>query len=82
MTGTAGILKRSDIIGLSSYWKQKRFAYTGSDLTYFGFHYLADASTSDSDWSVWKLTYTGDDLTLIEGPLSGSWDDRTSLDWI
>lgn len=77
-----GILNRSALIGLNSYWKQKRFAYDGSgNIEYIGFHDKHSAETSDKRWVVWKLTYTGDDITLIEGPLTDIWDNHAALDW-
>jgi hypothetical protein len=78
-----GILQRDALIGLNSYWRQKRFAYDVSDnLEYLGFHWKENVETSEETWAVWKMTYTGDNITLIEGPLTGSWDNRATLDWI
>ena len=77
-----GILQRSDIIALCSYWKLKEFAYDGSgNLIYMGFHYNPKAPTSDDKWEVWKFTYTGTNITTIEGPITGIWDNRATLDW-
>lgn len=79
----SGILQRDALIGLSAYWRQKRFAYDASDnLIYMGFHSTKDGLTSNGNWSVWKFTYTGDNLTLIEGPITGIWDNRATLDWV
>lgn len=78
-----GILQRSDIIALCSYWKQKRFDYDGSgNVEYIGFHYVPQAPVTDDKWEIWKLTYTGSDITLIEGPKTGDWDSNDSLDWL
>jgi len=78
-----GILQRDALIGLNSYWRQKRFYYdTNDNLKYMGFHYKKGAPTSDSNWSVWKLTYTGSNMSLIEGPITGILDDRATLDWL
>jgi len=77
-----GILDRGALIGLHSYWRQKMFAYDVSDnLIYWGFHAQKDALTSDDNWVVWKATYTGSNLTSIEGPVTGIWDDRATLDY-
>lgn len=78
-----GILQRDALIGLNSYWRQKRFAYDVNDsLEYMGFHYIKGASVTDSNWAVWKLTYSGSNMALIEGPLTGIWDNRATLDWL
>ena len=78
-----GILQRSDIISLCSYWKQKRLAYDGSDnIEYIGFHYNPKAPVTDPKWEIWKHTYTGSNITLIEGPKTGDWDSNDSLDWL
>jgi hypothetical protein len=82
MRTAGGALQRSAIIGLNAYWRQKRFEYSSSILIYFGFHAESDVGTDDPNWSVWKLNYTGNDLTLIEGPLTGAWDNRASLAWL
>ena len=76
-----GILQRDSLIGLGAYWRQKKFDYTGSDLTYMGCHAKSDALTSDDNWTIWKFSYTGSDVTTIEGPLTGIYDDRAVLDW-
>ena len=83
MEDAAGILQRDALIGLKSYWRQKKFAYDVSDnLEYIGCHAVGDALTSDSNWAVWKFTYDGsDNLTDIEGPITGIYDDRATLDW-
>ena len=83
MEDAGGILQRDALIGLNSYWRQKQLAYDASDnLEYIGFHSQGDVLTSDGNWVVWKLVYTGDNLTSIEGPITGVWDDRATLDWL
>lgn len=78
-----GILDREAQIGLSAYWKQQRFAYDGSgNIEYKGCHAVTGVGTADAHWTVWKYTWTGSNLTLIEGPLKGSWDNRATLDWV
>lgn len=78
-----GILQRDALIGINAYWRQRRYAYDASDnIEYIGFHPKKDAPTSDSNWAVWKLTYTSDTLTLMEGPITGIWDNRATLDWL
>ena len=78
-----GILQRSDIIALCSYWKQYRFEYDGSDnIEYIGTHYNPKAPVTDPNWEIWKLTYTGSNITLREGPMTGDWDSNDSLDWL
>jgi hypothetical protein len=82
--GAGGILQRDALIGLKAYWRQKRFDWNAGtgNLDYIGFHAESDALTSGDNWTVWKLTYTGSDLTLIEGPITGIWDNRATLDWL
>jgi len=83
MTESAGgVLQRADLIGMNSYWRQKKFAYdTSSNLEYIGFHFDPAATTADTNWAVWKFSYTGSDLTSIEGPLTGDWDNRATHAW-
>ena len=78
----AGIRDRLTIAVLSGYWRDQRLEYTGSNLTYKGVNETHNIGTDDSSWQVWKFSYDGsDNLVRIEGPLSGSWDNRASLDW-
>ena len=77
----AGIRDRMTIAVLGGYWRDQRFEYSSSNIVYKGVHELHNAATTDTGWQVWKYTWTGDDLTRVEGPLSGAWDSRASLDW-
>jgi hypothetical protein len=76
-----GILQRDALIGVGAYWRQKKFDYTGSDLIYLGCNATSGEGTDVGTWVVWKFSYTGTDVTTIEGPLTGAWDDRATLDW-
>ena len=76
-----GILSRDAQIGLNTYWRDKRYDFTGDDLIYMGFHGVHNAGTDDSNWTIWKFTYSTGDIVRIEGPLTGVYDDRVSLDW-
>ena len=77
-----GVLQRDALIGLHSYWRQKKYAYdAGSNLEYWGFNSKKDALSSEGTWVIWKATYTGSDLTSIDGPITGIWDNRATLDW-
>lgn len=63
-----------------------RFENDGNkNMIYKGIHATHKAATSDSSWLIWKFTWTQIDtsycLTRIEGPLEGSWDNRTGLGW-
>lgn len=61
---------------------EKRFAYDANDdLIYFGGNQDIAAATTDETWFIWKFTYTDTLLTRKQGPLVGSWDNRTSLGW-
>ena len=83
MEDRAGILQRDALIGLNAYWRRKLFAYdASSNLEYIGCNAERDAATSDDTWAVWKFTYTGSDLTQIEGPITGIYDNRATLDWL
>lgn len=83
MEDAGGILQRNALIGLNSYWRQKKFAYDASDnLEYIGFNSSPDDPTSASTWVVWKFAYTGTTLTEIQGPITGIWDNRATLDWV
>lgn len=65
----------------NSYWKDKRFEWSGDDLIYMGTNRTSKASTSEKNWYIWKLTWSGADLIRLQGPLEGSWDDRATLGW-
>lgn len=83
MADAAGVLSRDALIGLYCYWRQKRFAYDVSgNIEYIGFHPDSDYTSAQGGWAIWKHTYTGSNLTLIEGPLTGAWDNRALLDWV
>jgi len=82
MEDAAGILQRDALIGLNSYWRVTKLAYdAGDNLEYIGRNAQMDAATSDATWAIWKLIYTGSALTDIEGPITGVYDDRATLDW-
>lgn len=67
----------------SIHWMDTKLDYTSGDLDYKGSSLSHKASTSASElWWIWKYTWDGTDLVRIEGPLTGNWDDRASLDWI
>jgi len=65
----------------NNYWKDARFDYTSGDLDYKGLNTTHKAATSATSWYVWKFTYSGGELVRMEGPLTGSWDNRASLAW-
>lgn len=64
-----------------SFWRDARYAYTGDNLIYIGLHYSHKIPTTNAYWHIWKMTYSGTNVTRKEGPLIGSWDGKTSLDW-
>ena len=67
---------------LSAYWKDKRFDYASGDLDYKGLATTHKASTAAGDlWEIWKYTYLAGSWVRMEGPLTGNWDDRSSLAW-
>lgn len=59
-------------------WKKKKFAYSGSNIEYIGFHWKTFAATSENGWEIRKLTYSGSDITDIQKS-EGKWDDRATL---
>lgn len=77
----AGILDRQAIIGLKSYWRVKLYDWTSGDLDYIGCHDQPLALITDENWAVWKLTWSGGNVTQIEGPLTGTYNGRATLDW-
>ena len=79
---TGGILDRISIIGLDSYWKRKKIEYTSGLPIYVGCHWRFGIGTDDDQWEIWKFTWSGTDCTDIEGPLTGVYDDRVTLDWL
>lgn len=82
MEDAGGILQRDALIGLKIYWRQKLFAYDASgNIEYLGNNASREAATSDDTWVVWKMIYTGTALTEIQGPITGIWDNRATLDW-
>lgn len=58
-----------------------RFDFSGSDLIYLGKHLSNGAATSDTGWKISKYTWQSGVPTRIQGPLTGSWDNRASLSW-
>ena len=76
-----GVLDRDAQIGLGAFWRCKRLAWSGSDLVYVGFNERLDAGTNIDTWAVIKLTWAGSTLTMVEGPITGVWDDRATLAW-
>ena len=81
MYDLSGIQDRLTIAVLGGIWKDVRFDYGTGDLDYRGCNITHKAATDEETWSIWKYTYSSGNLTRIEGPLSGSWDNRASLDW-
>ena len=79
---TGGVLQRDALIGLKSYWKRKLIEYTTGLPDYLGCHYSPNASEDDVGWAIWQFTWTGTDCTDIQGPITGSWTNRATLDWI
>ena len=65
----------------SVYWNETRFDFTTGDLDYLGKHEMAGAATSDDGWLIWKFAWSSSLPTKIQGPLTGSWDNRASLLW-
>lgn len=65
----------------NTYWKDKRFDYSGSDLIYMGVNRDKNADTGVPTWHIWKLTWNGENLERFQGPLDGSWDGRAALGW-
>ena len=79
--GAGGILDRTAQIGLDLYWRVRRFEYSGGDVKYIGCNEDLKAPTSESTWVVWKYSYTSGDVSLIEGPITGAWDNRATMGW-
>jgi len=62
--------------------KSKRYEFSGDLPIYSAVHKSPTAADSDGNWLVWKYTYDGNSkLSLIQGPIRGSWNDRASLGW-
>jgi hypothetical protein len=78
----AGILDRNALIGIGAYWRDKQLDWTSGDLDYVGKHWRSNAADGDAGWAVWKFTWTAGNLARIEGPLTGSWTNRATLDWV
>jgi hypothetical protein len=81
LESAAGILDREAQIGLNLYWRAKRYDYSGCNVTYIGMNRRLGAETTEGTWAVWKLTYSGNKVVFIEGPITGAWDSRATLDW-
>ena len=63
------------------YWPEVRYDFTTGDLDYLGKNAQAGASTADEDWVIWKYNWSSSLPTRIQGPLTGSWDNRATLGW-
>ena len=66
---------------LDTYWKDKRFEYSGTNIIYRGYHITLNADEDDGKWIIWKYTHTGNNITRIQGPVVGPWTNRDSLLW-
>lgn len=70
-------------------WRVQRFEYLDTDLIYLGVHEKIRALTDDLNWRIWKYSWievggkkeVKTVVSMIEGPVIGSWDNRELLDW-
>ena len=76
-----GVKSRDHIINLGAYWKDVRYDCVNGCVIYKGCHYLSDADESDKNWTIWNYSYEDGNLVREQGPLTGSWNARSSLDW-
>lgn len=82
LADAGGVLDRDAQIGLNSWWKIQQYEYdVDNNPIYIGKNAKHDSGDDESSWGIWKLTWTTGNLTLMEGPLTGSWDDRATLSW-
>ena len=58
-----------------------RFEYSSGDLIYRGVNVIHNEDTAAKTWYIFKYTWGTDGIEKIEGPLVGSWDDRSLLAW-
>jgi hypothetical protein len=78
----SGVTSINTLANLSSYWKDMRIYYDGNDnIEYICRNHVHKATTAIADWAIWKLTYSGDNISRMEGPLTGSVDNRATLSW-
>ena len=76
-----GYFEKHALVQSDGLWAVRRFEYTAGEPIYIGRNKTHKAATDSLQWHVWKISYTGTDATLIEGPLTGTWDGRDSMDW-
>lgn len=65
----------------NTYWKERRFEWSGSNPVYIGINRKIGASESDTEWQVWKLSWSGSNIERMQGPIAGKWENRSSLGW-
>ena len=81
MYDLSGIQDRLTIAVLGGIWKDKK-CETNGNVEFRGMHTIHNTSSSDENWSIWKITRDENGNKLREeGPLTGSWDNRKSLGW-
>ena len=64
-------------------WPQQRMDYNASNcIVYRGFNVNIDAVATNVNWLIHKYFYDGSDNCIgIQGPRTGAWSNRASLDW-
>ena len=65
-------------------WQDRKFEYDANDNPiYIGQSVLHDPSTViGNNWWILKITYdVSNNITDVEGPITGNWDSRATLDW-
>ena len=78
-----GVLDREAQIGLGMFMKKTRVEWDASDLPiYVGSVERHGAGDEESSWAIKKITWSSGLPILIEGPLTGAWDDRATLNWL
>ena len=65
----------------NAYWEDTLFDFTSGNLDYKGQHTVHKTAEGAATWWIWKYTWTSGNPTRIEGPLVGSWTNRSSLAW-
>lgn len=61
----------------SAFYSDIRFDADDSLPDYVGLHIQNGASTTDTEWKLYKFTYNGSNVTRIQVAY-GSWDDRAT----
>jgi len=80
--GHIGVNSRSNALRIDGeIYLSQRYEWSADGIIYRGVHRSINASTSSTNWWIWKYTWTTNNITYKQGPLEGTWTGRVALGW-